>query len=324
MGGGGNSTYNHPMRRALLLYNPVAGRFSVKSFLRSVTKTLAQSGWQTEVTATQSGQHATESAHQAADEKFDVVFASGGDGTIGQVAAGLVGTDTALGILPSGTANVLALEFGLPVFSWTRWWALKENARTLADAPVRAVDVGLCNGQPFLLWAGMGLDAMTIHALEPRIRVEKFFAFPEYMGATIWNASQWSGIRLRLWADEQEVEGNFMVAVANNIRRYMGGLAVLSPEAHMDDGEFDLWLLSGNSLADAFRQAYDLWRGYHLTSTTARRIPFRTLRVEAEAPFLVQADGEPRPETREVVVTIQPRALRMLMPPKALGLLSKI
>lgn len=289
-----------------------------------MVKTLVQSNWQVEVTATQSGQHATESARWAAQEKFDAIFVSGGDGTIGQVAAGLVGSNTALGILPSGTANVLALELGLPVFSWAHWGALKRNARVLADAPIHAVDVGICNGHPFLLWAGMGLDAMTIHALEPRFRVEKFFSVPEYMGTTIWNASQWSGIRLRLWADEQEVEGHFMLAVVNNIRRYMGGLAILSPQAFMDDGEFDLWLLSGRNLADAFRQAYDLWRGKHLISSTARRIPFHTLRVEADVPFLVQTDGEPRPETREVVITVQPRSLNMLMPVKALELLSKI
>lgn len=312
------------MQRALLLYNPTAGRFSVEPFLKSAIRALADSGWKVEALATQSGEHAIESARQAALEKFDAVFASGGDGTIGQAAAGLVGAETALGILPSGTANVLALEFGLPVFSWTRWWALKENARTLANAPVHAVDVGICNGQPFLLWAGMGLDAMTIHAIEPRIRVEKFFSFPEYFVTTVRNASQWSGVRLRLWADNVEVEGNFMVAVANNIRRYMGGYAVLSPEACMDDGEFDLWLLSGNNLGDALMRAYELWRGRHLHSDTARRIPFHTLRVVAETPFLVQTDGEPRPETRDALITIQPRALRMLVPPRALHLLSKI
>lgn len=312
------------MRRALILYNPVAGRFPVKPFIRSVTRTLADSGWQAEVLATQSGEHATVSARQAAEERFDAVFASGGDGTIGQVAAGLVGMDTALGILPSGTANVLALELGLPVFSWTRWWALKENARTLANAPICAVDVGICNGQPFLLWAGMGLDAMTIHAIEPRIRVEKFFAFPEYFVTTVRNAAQWNGVNLRLWADNEEIEGHFMVAVANNIRRYMGGLAVLSPDSYMDDGEFDMWLLSGSHLGDALMRAYELWRGFHLNSAMSRRIRFHTLRVEAESPFLVQTDGEPRPETRNVVISIQPRALRMLVPLQALGLLSKI
>lgn len=312
------------MRHALFLYNPAAGRFPLKPFLRSVTKTLADSGWQTEVLATKSGEHTTEAARQAALENYDAVFASGGDGTIGQAAAGLVGTETALGVLPSGTANVLALEFGLPVFTWARWWALKQNARTLADAPVHAVDVGFCNGQPFLLWAGMGLDAMTIHAIEPRIRVEKFFAFPEYFVTTVRNATVWSGVNLRLWADNEEVKGHFMLAVANNIRRYMGGHAILSPEAYMDDGEFDLWLFSGNSLADALMRAYELWRGHHLHSETSRRIPFRTLRVTADSSFLVQTDGEPRPATNDALITIQPRALRMLIPPKALHLFSKI
>jgi len=312
------------MRRALLLYNPVAGRFPVKPFLGSVTGVLADAGWQTEVVATQSGEHATATARRAAAEGYEAVFASGGDGTISQVAAGLVDSETALGILPSGTANVLALEFGLPVYTWTRWWALKGNARTLASAPIHPVDVGLCNGHHFLLWAGVGLDAMAVHAIEPRVRIEKFLTFPEYAGTAIWDASQWSGIHLHLWADDQEVEGTFMLAVANNIRRYMGGLSVLSPAACMDDGEFDLWLLNGSNLIDIFRQAYDLWRGYHLTSSMARRIPFHSLRVEADSPFLVQTDGEPRPETRQVLITVRPRALRMLMPPKALDMLSKI
>ncbi|MBV6394441.1 MAG: Diacylglycerol kinase [Anaerolineales bacterium] len=311
------------MRRALILYNPIAGRFPVKPFLASVTKTLARSGWNADVIATQSAAHTTESARQAASERYDAVFACGGDGTIGLAASGLAGTDTALGILPSGTANVLAIELGLPIFSWARWWTLKQNAQTLAHSPICSVDVGDCNGQTFLLWAGMGLDAMTIHALEPRIRVEKFLAFPEYFVTTVRNASVWSGVNLRLWADDHEVEGHFMVVVANNIRRYMGGYSILSPDAYIDDGIFDIWLLSGNSLADALRQAYDLWRGNHLTSDTARKLSFRTLRVEADTPFLVQTDGEPRPETTRVEISIRPRALKMLLPPHALGLLSK-
>jgi diacylglycerol kinase (ATP) len=155
------------------------------------------------------------------------------------------------------------------------------------------------------------------------LRVEKFFAFPEYFVSTVRNASVWSGVNLRLWADEHEVEGHFMVVVANNIRRYMGGYSILSPDAYIDDGIFDIWLLSGNTLADALRHAYDLWRGHHLTSSTARKISFSALRVEADAPFLVQTDGEPVPATTRVDISIQPRALKLLMPPAALGLLSQ-
>src|ERR687892_356762 len=79
--------------------------------------------------------------------------------------------------------------------------------------------------------------------------------------SAIWQAAQWSGLKMRLWADEHEVEGNFILAVATNIRHYMGGLSNLSPDAFIDDGLLDLWLFSGSNLGDALRHAYDLWRG---------------------------------------------------------------
>jgi diacylglycerol kinase family enzyme len=84
------------MRKALLLYNPAAGRRPIKSFVPSVVSPLQAAGWRVELAETLSGSHATSVARQAAAEKFDAVFAIGGDGTIGQVANGLVNTDTAL------------------------------------------------------------------------------------------------------------------------------------------------------------------------------------------------------------------------------------
>ena len=150
-----------------------------------------------------------------------------------------------------------------------------------------------------MMWAGMGLDALAIRSIEPRVRLEKFFAVPEYAASTIWNASQWRGIRLRLWADDQELEGHYLMAVANNIRRYMGGHSILSPDAYIDDGLLDLWLFQGDSLADAFRIAYELWRGHHVNSSEAQRIPFQSLRVQAESPFFVHMDAEPKDATQE-------------------------
>jgi diacylglycerol kinase (ATP) len=310
------------MRTALLVYNPQAGRLPVRPFISTAAGTLKKAGWKVRVAQTRSGDHATHLARRAAAQGLTAVFAVGGDGTVGQVASGLVGSDTALGILPAGTSNVLAKDFGLPPFNWTNWNALQNNAELLADAPIHSIDVGICNKQPFLLWAGIGLDAMTVHTLEPRVRVEKFFAFPEYAATAIWNASNWHGIRLTLHADGKAVEGHFLLAVANNIRRYMGGIAVLSPQAYLDDGLFDLWLFSGDSLADALRHAFDLWSGRHLESEHIRRLPFQSLRVSAETPIYIQADGEPLPPAQEVEIHIKQRALKMLIPPRALSLLS--
>jgi diacylglycerol kinase (ATP) len=309
------------MRSAIIVYNPAAGKFSVKPFIKYVVKELESAGWTAEAAETQSGAHTIELAKQAAAEKKDAVFAIGGDGTIGNVVNGLIGTGTALGVLPAGTANVWSIELGLRHFTWARPWVLQKNASILANAPCHNIDVGICNQYSFMMWAGIGLDAMTIQSLEPRMRLEKFFAMPEYTAKTIWQATQWSGMRLKFWVDGCEVEGQFILAVATNIRHYMGGYSNLSPDAYIDDGLLDIWLFSGSNLGDALRHAYDLWRGNHITSDAARRITFSNLRVETDTPFWLQTDGEPRGTSRTAEIKVQKRALKMLMPPRGMELL---
>jgi diacylglycerol kinase family enzyme len=195
----------------------------------------------------------------------------------------------------------------------------------LANAPVHSIDVGTCNEFSFVMWAGIGLDALTIQSLEPRVRLEKFFNMPRYAAKTIWKAAQWNGIHLRLWADGEQVEGQFILAVATNIRHYLGGLSKLSPDAFLDDGLLDMWLFSGSHLGDALRHAYDMWRGNHFTSDMARCIPFnKTLRIEAESPYWIQTDGEPRVSTQKTEIKVQAHMLRMLMPPLGLSLLKNV
>src|SRR5258706_7663479 len=234
---GGGVRYNPRMRSAIIVYNPAAGRFSVKPFIKSAVKELESEGWQVEAAETRSGVHTIELAKQAAAEKRDAGFAVGGDGTIGNVVNGLFGSETALGVLPAGTANVGGYEWGLNPFSWTRAWTLRMKAALLANAPIHAVDVGTCNQYSFMMWAGIGLDALTIHSMEPRVRLEKFFTVAEYTAKTIWNAAQWSGVQLRLWVDGQEVEGRFIVGVTTNIRPFLGGHFQNFPQAI-----FYIWL----------------------------------------------------------------------------------
>lgn len=309
------------MRSALIIYNPAAGRFPVKPFLGSAVEELESVGWQVDAAETRSGEHIVELAKQAVAEEKDAVFAVGGDGTIGNVVNGLVGSETALGVLPAGTANVWSIELGLRPFAWTRPWVLRRNVSILANAPTHRVDVGLCNQFSFMMWAGIGLDALAIQSLEPRIRLDKFFAMPEYAATAIWNAAQWSGLNLHIWSDEHEVEGRFMLAVATNIRHYMGGLSNLSPDAYIDDGLLDLWLFSGSNLGDALRHAYELWRGTHVNSEAAQRIPFRSLHVEADAPYWIQTDGEARGTSQVTEISVQTRALKLLVPPAGMELL---
>lgn len=309
------------MRKGLLLYNPAAGRFPVRRFVRGIIKPLKVSGWSVDIAETLSGTHAIQTAHQAAKENYDAVFAIGGDGTVGQVASGLVNTETALAVLPAGTTNVWALEQGQTPFNWFKWNALSQNAKLLANVEPQYVDVGVCNDRPFLLWAGCGLDAQTIQKIEPRPRFFKHISVPHFFMTTVWEASFWQGLDLRVYAEDKLVEGRYLVAVATNIRHYAGGMSVLSPNALLDDGEMDLWLLSGETLADTFRHFFDLVAGRHLTSDQARCIPFQSVRIESDANFSIQVDGDPVLGGKTAEIKIQHRALKVLMPENALYLL---
>jgi len=318
-----SSCYNHSMRNGLLIYNPAAGLIPVRPLVPGILHPLRAAGWQVDIAETLSGSHATRIAQQAAIEKYDAVFAIGGDGTVGQVAGGLINTETALGVLPAGTMNVWAMELGQPAFDWLHIRALEKSAHMLSDAPVHRVDVGLCNDHPFLLWFGVGLDAMTIHQLEPRPRIAKYVSVPQYIAAAAWTAATWLGVDLRVWADGQRVDGHYLLAVATNIRRYLGGLAVLSPNAYLDDGEMDLWLLSGKNMADALRTYFDLISGLHLSSDQARRLPFHNVRIESDTMFSVHMDGEPMLGGRQVEINIRKQALKVIVPPHGLKLLKE-
>ncbi len=283
-------------------------------FIGGVVRTLNDHGWRLEVAESVNGRHTTQLALMAAKENFRAVFAIGGDGTAGQAAAGLIGSKTALGVLPAGTANVWARELGIHAFTLFRARALRQNAHLLADAEPTAVDIGLCNGQPFLMWAGVGLDAMTVKKLEPRARFEKYLGTPEYFATTVWNMTLWHGMNLRVLADEKWLEGHYLLAVASNIRHYVGGVAKISPSAFINDGQMDLWLLSGSTLADAFRHFFQMRAGRHLTSDKARCVPFRHVRIESETAFPIQMDGEPLLGTTRVDLEVLPRSLQVLMP----------
>ena len=310
------------MADSLLIYNPAAGRISARPFISSVIRALSDHNWRVEVAESLNGRHTTQLASTAANENYRAVFVIGGDGTVGQAAAGLIRSATALAVLPAGTANVWAMELGMKAFIWPHWRRLRENARLLAEVEPCAMDVGLCNDQPFMMWAGIGLDALTVHKLEPRKRFEKFLSVPEYFATTVWNATLWHGMNLLVSADDKQVEGHYLLAVASNIRHYIGGMAEISPQAFLDDGLMELWLFSGSTLADAFRHFFDMQSGRHLTSDQARCIPFHKSVIESSTPFSLQLDGEPMLGAQQVSLEVLKRSLQVLIPPRSRYLLS--
>ncbi|MGE5123903.1 MAG: diacylglycerol/lipid kinase family protein [Acidobacteriaceae bacterium] len=305
------------MRSADMIYNPNAGRYPSGILAERAAHVLRSSGWEIRLMNTRDGAHVTQLARRAAEEGKDALFVVGGDGTINLAVRGLAGSRTALGVLPGGTANVLAQELGLPGLTWTRWMALEESARRLAQAEIHEVDLGVCANTPFLMWAGVGLDAFAIHHIEPRPRGEKLFANVGYAASTAWLASLWHGINLNVIADDLQISGHYLIAIMSNIHLYAGGLAKLSPFALLDDGVIDLWLFEGDTLGDTIQRAWDLYAGRHIDSDKVRYVSFKHLKLESDKPLYVQVDAEPITYHEcSVEIQVNPRSLRLLVPEK--------
>jgi YegS/Rv2252/BmrU family lipid kinase len=297
-----------------LIYNPMAGRFPSLPLVERAVKILESNGWEIDITRTEGGDQITKLAKKAATSGLDAIFVAGGDGSVHQAVAGLLGSETALAVLPAGTANVWAQELGLPSLSWTNWGALETSVKKILSGSVRTMDVGVCQGIPFLLWAGVGFDAFIVHHLEPRSRWQKQIATPHYAANAAWYARTWSGMDLNIWADGEKVSGIYLVALVTNIHLYAGGLAEISPKARVDDGSMDLWLFAGDTLLETLQHIFDLASGKHLSSEKTNYIPCKKVIIESKTDIYLQLDGEPIAPSKKVTIDIRTQALRVLVP----------
>jgi YegS/Rv2252/BmrU family lipid kinase len=310
------------MTSAYLVYNPYAGRFPSRMLIERAAKVFNNMNWDVRLIQTKGGTDITSLACKAVGDKMDVFIVAGGDGSVNLALAGLVGSDTALGILPAGTTNVMAQELGLPGLAYTRWLALEQSAHRLISGHIQNIDVGFCNNRPFLMWSGVGLDGFIVNRIEPRSRWEKHFSIVSYVAKAVRYASFWSGLEMRAEVDGDEISGHFLMAVISNIHLYAGGFAVISPGARLNDGMMDLWLFSGETIFETIRQAWDIFQGHHVNSHIAHRIPFQNLRLMSNNEIFIQVDGEPLiNRDYNIDINVRQQILKIIVPRNAPRLL---
>jgi len=270
-------------RRFFVIANPGAG-VAGTPLVEEVLRLLQAAG----ATLTSTRPADSAAARQAAREAmavggYDAVVAAGGDGTIRQVAAGLQGGDTALGIVPAGTGNVLAHEIGLAPTPG-------EVARMLLEGPVAKVACARANGEPFLLMVGAGFDARVLSTLDQRLksRVGKLAYAGPLLGALIRPIDA-----LSVAVDGRPHAASWVV-VAN--ARHYGGRFVLAPRTGILERGLEAILFKARSRAALAGQLLSLAAG-RLGPRAARGedveiLPCSHVSVSAHYPVPTQIDGD--------------------------------
>ncbi len=220
----------------MVIFNPTAGR-QRSHLLWRVLDLLSASGVRLEVAETHHAGHAAALAREAMAGGAKLVVAAGGDGTIAEVVEGIAGGGTRLGVIPLGTANVLAHEFGLP-------FTPRAVAAALAFGHTRTLWPGIAHGSEgdrvFVQMLGVGLDAQVVHRLS--LPLKRAIGRGAYVAQTMRELVRYEFAPLQVRLDGLDVRA---LSVIVSKGRLYGGRYTLAPSARPSEPGFTVALFNG-------------------------------------------------------------------------------
>lgn len=301
-------------KRATFIYNPTKERIDE---LRSAAGPIcAAFGW-AEPTwlQTTSEDPGVGQAMKARKDGADLVLACGGDGTVRAVAEGLAGSEVPMGLVPLGTANLLARNLDLPMSN------IEEAIAVALSGHNRRIDVGwvdllndadkVMESHNFLVIGGLGFDAMMVGDADPKLK--RKLGWVAYFFAGIRHLHD-SRMRVRLQLDDEEpIVRRARSVLFGNCGRLPAGM-VLIPDAEIDDGLLDIVAIDPRGgvfgwtvlTAEVARQGV---QGLKNTATTINHVQGKRIRVRSDDREAVQVDGDIVGRTRSVQARIDPGAL---------------
>lgn len=295
-------------RRILVLINPRASGGQPAVLRRRIAGAFAAHGVAFDLFESTSAADAVNVIHSAVAAGYKTIAAAGGDGTIALALRGTAGTDVPVAILPFGTGNQLALNFGIPV-------SLEGSVEVAVTGVSEQIDLGRIGGEYFALIAGTGLDADVMAGATSELKSR--IGFLAYLYSGLKNVITPRSADYRIVADGQEIEVRAtMVLLANVGLLGAGSLPVefkVAPMTSVQDGLLDVCVFAPRHIPD---MAGMLWRVARQKYSGDDRMIFlqaKKVRVESDPPVAAQIDGEPRGET-PVEAEVVPLAARILVP----------
>lgn len=295
------------MAKAVVIRNPVSGRSRLATRWPDVQRRLSEVFSDAEFLNTVGPGDATALARQAVDSGCSTVIAVGGDGTVTQVANCLVGSQTALGVVPAGTGNDLCRTLGIGA-------SVEIALQALEDGNLCQMDVGRWTTDRgtgyFLNIAGMGFDAAVADRINRGFRSLRGTA--AYLAAVVATLASYRARDLRITIDGGEVQEKAMLVAVANARCYGGGMQV-APMASIFDGVLEVVLVRELGRI-AFLSAFPrVFKGSHMSHAAVRHYRGCKIRLDpvGEAPFLV--DGELVP-CQWAEIDVVPGGLKIIAP----------
>lgn len=290
----------HEQKKILFVINPISGGKKKTAFNKQVLEVLDLKKFHPTFQQTTKPNHAYELGKRAIEEKYDAVVAVGGDGTINELGAALVGSGIPLGIIPEGSGNGLALYLGIP---------MNENAalRRLNRFETVDVDCGTVNEKPFFNIAGLGFDA----SVSDRFANDSIRGPIGYLRSVINVLSKYKPCKYKLSIDGKEYEREaFMISVANSPQ--YGNNAYIAPNASVNDGLLDVCIVHKFPLYILPMMVFHLFNRSADQSDYIEIIPGKNIQIMRTDNGPVHVDGEPITLEGDLNISVVPNALKII------------
>jgi len=286
--------------KRLFIINPKSGKNNKASELEQTIKTQF---YDADIVFTKAAGHATKLAADAVKQNYAQVIVAGGDGTINEAAASLVGTKTALGIIALGSGNGLAREIGCPLDN------LQKACNNIYMAKPVLCDVGKANGEYFLNVAGLALEATIAHAFA---KVKTRGIWP-YFKIGFSQILKYKAPQVEVWVDDKNlVFLNPMTLVFANGRQY-GSNFKIAPKASLTDGLLDMVSISEQPLWKIVLGLPNFFKPDLTSVNLAKTRRIKKATITAKDKFIYHLDGEPKKAVDKLEIEIVPKAIYLLI-----------
>jgi YegS/Rv2252/BmrU family lipid kinase len=289
-------------KKVLLIGNPIAGRGNSEQLIEQFVHVQEQKGYDVEAFLTESRGDAQRRARRI-ESDVGILVVAGGDGTLNEVINGLPDpSKTPIGLLPLGTANILAHELALPKDP-------EGVAQAIDGGSTRRIDMGVVGDHRFLMLLSAGLDAMVTEEVR-RSRGNRL-GYGGYLLPIFKVFLRYRVPHLRVTVDEGEVfEGG--LTVVSNTKNY-GGIFTVADRARCDSGHFDIVIFPKATVPALVRHAFAARFGRVSKEPDVTYLTGKRVRIESPKPVPIQIDGDHH-GTTPVVVDLVPKAVPIVVP----------
>lgn len=271
------------MVNILFIINPIAGGGKAKALIPLIENTMNKNNRQFKIQITKRPKQATEISQENLD-KYDVLVAVGGDGTVNEVAKGMINKGRGiLGIIPGGTGNDMARSLGIPMKA-------EEALEDILKENKKDIDIGKVNSYNFLNISSVGFDAEVVINNE-KIK-KKIKSRISYAISVVYTLLNFKSKTINIEIDGKESRENILLLAVGNGKYYGGGMKIL-PMAKVDDQYLDICVISNISKLLLLYLFPTIFRGNHIRYKKYVKIyRAKTVKIIAEEEFFLNIDGE--------------------------------